>query len=95
MTIGLVWNNRDSDMIELVGKNSKGEWAYVWGIFHTDMINDAVQGELQGDRTFRELVECVIISKADWDHLLSTLEQADQELKAAEDKIAYLLEEAQ
>jgi hypothetical protein len=93
MTIGLVQNARDHDMIEICGKNSSG-WVYVWTTIHIDGIGDAVEGKLeQGD--WVRLVECVIVRKDEWDQLFSDLEQAKQDLEAAEDEIAHLREEAQ
>ena len=91
MPVGLIWNARDSDMIELVGKNRKGEWAYVWGIVHTDGIAEAAAGHLAGtDATYRELNECVIVLKDEWDQLLLDLENQNRALEALEDEIAYL-----
>lgn len=91
MTIGLVQNSRDSDMIELCGQNSSNEWIYVWGAIHCDGIGDAIEGELRGDRrTFKTLVECVIISKSDWDLFSDELKKAQQEIEQLEDEIAYL-----
>ena len=82
MSIGLVRNARDSDMIEICGSRGT-EWPYVWGIIHGDGIGDAIEGELltKPRDPFKHLVECVIVSQEEWQQICSDLVEANERIE--------------
>jgi hypothetical protein len=88
MSVGLVRNARDSDMIEICGSRGE-EWPYVWGTIHCDGIGDALEGKLLNGNnghpaSFKELIECVIVSKDEWERLCSDLESSKRRIDELE-----------
>ena len=84
MTVGLVRNQRDADVIEILGGRKRyncTEWPYVWATVHTDCIGDAIEGELlnNGGERFEGIIECVIIKWSEWDQLTKHVEELERE----------------
>ena len=93
MSIGLVQNARDKDMIEICGSRD-GKWQDLWGTIHCDGIGDAIEGELctKLSDPFKELVECVIITEKEWEDLRTKLEDAETIIEEQAGEIAELKE---
>jgi hypothetical protein len=85
MTIGLVQNARDKDVIDICGGNGTPDaWPYVWTAVHSDCISDAVEGELldnDGCR-FEEVVECVIVTWREWKRLTAKVDDLERKIEA-------------
>jgi len=78
MTLGLVRNKRDPDMIELCDRwHPDDPWDILWGVIPVDGLDGVLEGELyEKGIPADEPVDCVIAKREEWNRMESGIDKA-------------------
>ena len=76
MKVGIIRNERDHTMLDLVAQDSSFGWSYVYGTINEDWIAEACEGQLLDNdgEGFGNIVEVFIVRRDEWNKTLSELD---------------------